>query len=40
MFTRSERLYDAIYGWKDYKAEAARLAGIIGSHRGQPATTS
>ena len=33
MFTRSERLYDAIYRWKDYKAEASRLAEIIGSHK-------
>jgi SAM-dependent methyltransferase len=33
MYTRSERLYDAIHRWKDYKAEAARLAAIIGSHK-------
>ena len=33
MFTKSEQLYDAIYGWKDYKAEASRLAEIIGSHK-------
>ena len=26
MFTRSEWFYDAIYQWKDYKAEATRLA--------------
>ncbi|MFZ1103966.1 MAG: class I SAM-dependent methyltransferase [Hyphomicrobiaceae bacterium] len=29
MFIKSERYYDAIYAWKDYKAEAARLIEII-----------
>src|SRR4051812_15623974 len=33
MYTRSERLYDAIFQWKAYKAEASRLAKIIGSHK-------
>ncbi len=33
MFSKSARLYDAIYGWKDYRAEALRLAEIIGSHK-------
>ena len=29
MFIKSERYYDAIYAWKDYKSEAARLAEIV-----------
>lgn len=33
MFTRAERLHDAIYGWKDYKAEASRLGEIIASRK-------
>lgn len=33
MFTRSARLYDAIYGYKDYKAETLRLVEIIRAHK-------
>jgi SAM-dependent methyltransferase len=33
MFTKSEQLYDAIYGWKDYKAEAVRLIEVIASQK-------
>jgi SAM-dependent methyltransferase len=29
MFTKSQRLYDAIYSFKDYKAEAGRLHDLI-----------
>lgn len=29
MFQRSARLYDALYSWKDYEGEAARLHGLI-----------
>jgi SAM-dependent methyltransferase len=38
MFTKSERYYDAIYAWKDYKAEAARLVEIIAAHKISPGT--
>ena len=33
MFTKSAQLYDAIYGWKDYKAESLRLIEIIGANK-------
>lgn len=33
MFTNSSQLYDAIYEWKDYKAECSRLTEIIASHK-------
>jgi SAM-dependent methyltransferase len=33
VYTKSERLYDAIHRWKDYKAEASRLAAIIRSYK-------
>lgn len=29
MFRKSQRFYDAIYAWKDYPAEAERLATVI-----------
>ncbi|MFN2469705.1 MAG: class I SAM-dependent methyltransferase [Gaiellaceae bacterium] len=29
MFSRSARLYDAIYSWKDYQAEAERLHALV-----------
>ena len=29
MYTKSARFYDALYSWKDYKAEAARLIELI-----------
>lgn len=29
MFTRSARFYDAIYSWKDYPAETAKLISLI-----------
>lgn len=33
MFERSPHLYDAIYSFKDYEAEATKLRDIIGRHR-------
>ncbi len=30
MFERSAQFYDAIYAWKDYEREAARLIGTRG----------
>jgi SAM-dependent methyltransferase len=36
MFTHSEQFYDAIYEWKDYKAECSRLIELIASHRKSP----
>ena len=33
MFNKSEPFYDAIYAWKDYKAEAARLKQLIAAHK-------
>jgi len=29
MFTESAEIYDAIYGFKDYVAEAAKIAGVV-----------
>ena len=39
MFERSARLYDAIYSWKDYAAEADRLRDIIATHKTAPGTS-
>jgi SAM-dependent methyltransferase len=39
MFIKSERYYDAIYAWKDYKAEAARLTEIISACKTSSGTT-
>ena len=39
MFAKSEHLYDAIYGWKDYQAESRRLAEIIAAHKTSPGNT-
>ena len=36
MFTQSEHLYDAIYAWKDYKAEARLLIEIVAAHKTSP----
>jgi SAM-dependent methyltransferase len=36
MFSKSARFYDAIYGWKDYAAEAARLREIIAARKRSP----
>lgn len=33
MFDRSQRLYDAIYAWKDYPAEVERLGALIQERR-------
>ena len=33
MFTKSQRFYDALYGWKDYAEEARRLKRIIAQHK-------
>ncbi|HEX6700089.1 MAG TPA: class I SAM-dependent methyltransferase [Gaiellaceae bacterium] len=38
MFSRSARLYDAIYHWKDYPAEAASLHELIQARRPGAAT--
>lgn len=38
MFLKSERYYDAVYAWKDYKAEAARLVEIVSAHKTAPGT--
>jgi hypothetical protein len=29
MFTKTEGLYDALYAWKDYKAEATRAGDAL-----------
>jgi SAM-dependent methyltransferase len=39
MFTNSEQFYDAIYEWKDYKAESARLVEIITAHKKSAGNT-
>jgi ubiquinone/menaquinone biosynthesis C-methylase UbiE len=39
MFTKSEELYDALYTWKDCKAEAVRLKAFIGSNLKSPGRT-
>jgi SAM-dependent methyltransferase len=39
MFIKSERYYDAIYAWKDYRAEAARLSEIISACKHSPGNT-
>src|SRR5262245_18750954 len=36
MFTKSQQLYDAIYAWKDYKKEAARLVEVVAAHKTSP----
>lgn len=33
MFTESAELYDAIYSFKDYAAEAAQISALVRSHR-------
>src|SRR5260370_11849986 len=33
MFTKSQRFYDALYGWKDYAEEARRLKRIIAQQK-------
>ena len=32
MFSRTQRYYDAVYSWKDYAAEAARILEIVDGH--------
>ena len=32
VFTKSAAFYDALYSWKDYPAEAARLRELIARH--------
>lgn len=32
MFTRTQGFYDAVYSWKDYPAEAARILELIDGH--------
>src|SRR6266498_410808 len=34
MFTETAELYDLVYSWKDYPAEAARLRGLVGREGG------
>jgi SAM-dependent methyltransferase len=36
MFTKSEKFYDAIYSWKDYKRESERLRRLIDMHKRSP----
>jgi SAM-dependent methyltransferase len=36
MFSESQQLYDAIYDWKDYGKESARLAEIVAAHKTSP----
>jgi SAM-dependent methyltransferase len=36
VFTKSEPFYDAIYRWKDYKRESARLCELIAQHKRSP----
>ncbi len=38
MFERSQRFYDAIYSWKDYPAEVARLEQLIDARRPEART--
>lgn len=38
MFTRSTRFYDAIYSWKDYEAETAKLLALIGERAPEART--
>lgn len=39
MFSKSQRYYDAIYGFKNYEAEAARLRALIDKHKRAPGNT-
>jgi ubiquinone/menaquinone biosynthesis C-methylase UbiE len=39
MFEKSEGFYDAVYAWKDYKAEAVRLKQFIAERRQSPGST-
>jgi ubiquinone/menaquinone biosynthesis C-methylase UbiE len=39
MFTQSAEFYDAIYHFKDYRAEAERLHALIQTHIRRPART-
>ena len=39
MFSKSEALYDAIYEWKDYKAESALLLDFIACHKSAPGSS-
>jgi hypothetical protein len=32
MFIQSAEIYDAIYAWKDYRAESARVTDLIRQH--------
>jgi SAM-dependent methyltransferase len=36
MFARSQQLYDAIYTWKNYQKEAARITAIVAAHKTSP----
>ncbi len=39
MFSKSQRFYDAVYGSKDYAAEAETLLALIDRHKRRPAAT-
>src|ERR1041384_3760462 len=39
MFTKSADLYDAVYHWKDYEGECARLGGLIKEFARRPCST-
>ena len=33
MFTKTAQFYDAIYSWKDYETESAKLHDLIQQHK-------
>ena len=39
MFSKSARIYDAIYSWKDYVAESAAIHTLIQQHKRTPGNT-
>ncbi len=39
MFTKSAAFYDALYAWKDYAGETARLRELIRQHKQTDGTT-
>jgi SAM-dependent methyltransferase len=36
LFSKSQAYYDAIYGFKDYAAETARLCAVVDAHKRSP----
>src|SRR4051812_44357267 len=39
MFTKSEQFYDAVYSWKKYDREAAKVRDLIGRHKRSDGNT-